>query len=292
MNRIIFSVILLLSVAWQATASDKAIVFKCLNKGEYEVYLNLKDDCLADTSVPGSISRQLLRGFFSIDRIPDKYYNVEKIDNISFFGFEVTQYTAVPKDNDRFKHILWLDKNEHIVKVEVYDHISTLMFAFSGFDFVNGAIHSRHHRGMGMGNGRGMRHGAGMGRMRESENSPRGNVTNRYMFWDTPEFYNGFRHFHTTVFSRNAIDLSFEDGINRFSMFIKPAGKPAEQLSKIVYGNYLFSRIIDDVEYTVYGTVSFGFMEEMINIVHKNMKAVLDTASRGGILTSEIYNKK
>ena len=37
-----------------------------------------------------------------------------------------------------------------------------------------------------------------------------------------------------------------------------------EPVSTIVYGNYLFSRIIDDVEYTVYGTVSFGFMEASI----------------------------
>ena len=49
----------------------------------------------------------------------------------------------------------------------------------------------------------------------------------------------------------DAFDLSFEDGINRFSVFIKPADRQIEPVSTIVYGNYLFSRIIDDVEYTV-----------------------------------------
>lgn len=294
MIRLILSIILLLSAAGNVFAADKAVIFKCLNKDRYEVYLNMHDDYFADTSLLGSISRQLLRGYFSIDRIPAKYYNVEKMDNISFFGFDIAQYTVIPKDDDRFKQILWLDNNEHIVKLEVYDHVNTLMFAFSGFDYVNGALHGRHHEGMGrgMGRGRGMGMGRGMGQMREGPGGFRGTVEGKYKFWDTPEFYHGFRHFHTTVFNKYVFDLSFEDGINRFSVFIKPANRQVEPVSTIVYGNYLFSRIIDDVEYTVYGTVSFGFMEDIVNIIHGNIKKVIDTASAGGILTSEIYNKK
>lgn len=288
MIRLILSIILLLSAAGNIFAADKAVVFKCLNKNRYEVYLNMQDDYFADTSMLGSISRQLLRGFFSIDRIPDKYYSVEKMDNISFFGFDITQYTVIPKDDDRFKQILWLDNNENIVKLEVYDHVNTLMFAFSGFDYINGAMRGHHHKGMGRGAGR----GRGMGQVREGPNGFRGNVEGKYKFWDTPEFYQGFRHFHTTVFNKYVFDLSFEDGINRFSVFIKPANRQLEPVSTIVYGNYLFSRVIDDVEYTVYGTVSFGFMECVVNIIHGNIKKVIDTASEGGILTSEIYNKK
>ena len=181
------------------------------------------------------------------------------------------------------------------VKLEVYDNVNTFMFAFSGFDYMNGAMHSRHHKGMGHGMGKGMKRGTvggGLGEEREGPNGYRGNVADKFKFWDTPEFYHGFRHFHTTVFNRNVFDLSFEDGINRFSVFIKPADRQIEPVSTIVYGNYLFSRIIDDVEYTVYGTVSFGFMEDIINLIHENIKTVIDTASQGGILTSEIYNKK
>ena len=268
MIRFILSIVLLLSTAGNIFAADKAVVFKCLNKNRYEVYLNLQDDYRADSSMLGSISRQLLRGFFSIDRIPDKYYSVEKIDNISYFGFDITQYTVIPKDKDRFRQILWLDNSERIVKLEVYDNVNTFMFAFSGFDYMNGAMHSRHHKGMGHGMGKGMKRGTvggGLGEEREGPNGYRGNVADKFKFWDTPEFYHGFRHFHTTVFNRNVFDLSFEDGINRFSVFIKPADRQIEPVSTIVYGNYLFSRIIDDVEYTVYGTVSFGFMEDIIN---------------------------
>ena len=292
MIRFILSIVLLLSAAVSVFAADKAVVFKCLNKDRYEVYLNMQDDYFADTSMLGSISHKLLKGFFSIDRIPAKYYNIEKMDNISFFGFDITQYTVMPKDNDRFKQFLSLDNNEHIVKLEVYDHLNTLMFAFSGFDYMNGAMHGRHHEGMGHGRGRGMGMGRGMGQVREGPGGFRGTVEGKYKFWDTPEFYHGFRHFHTTVFNKYVFDLSFEDGINRFSVFIKPANRRVEPVSTIVYGNYLFSRIIDDVEYTVYGTVSFGFMEEIVNIIHSNIKKVIDTASEGGILTSEIYNKK
>ena len=288
MIRIILSIILFFSVAGSVSAAEKAVVFKFLHKDKYEVDVNMQDDFSADKSLAGSISRQLLRGFFSIDRIPLKYYDIEKMDNISFFGFNIAQYIVTPKDNDRFKQILWLDDSEHIVKLEVYDKVNTLLFAFSGFDFMTGALHGRHHGGMGKGRGMG---GMG-GQMRGGPAGFRGDVIGKYKFWDTPEFYNGFRHFHTTVFNTNVFDLSFEDGINRFTVFIKPARGPVEPVSTIVYGNYLFSRIIDDVEYTVYGTVSFGFMEDIINIIHTNINQIMDTAFQGGILTSEIYNKK
>ncbi len=207
MIRLILSIILLLSAAGNVFAADKAVVFKCLNKNRYEVYLNLQDDYRADSSMLGSISRQLLRGFFSIDRIPDKYYSVEKIDNISYFGFDITQYTVIPKDKDRFRQILWLDNSERIVKLEVYDNVNTLMFAFSGFDYINGAMHRHHHKGMGNGMGKGKRMkqgtvGGGIGEEREGPNGYRGSVADKFKFWDTPEFYYGFRHFHTTVFNR------------------------------------------------------------------------------------------
>ena len=90
MIRLILSIVLLLSAAFNVFAADKAVIFKCLNKDRYEVYLNLQDDYRADTSMLGSISRQLLRGYFSIDRIPVQYYTINKMDNISFFGFDIT----------------------------------------------------------------------------------------------------------------------------------------------------------------------------------------------------------
>ena len=62
-------------------------------------------------------------------------------------------------------------------------------------------------------------------------------------------------------------------------------------VSKIVYGNYLFSRVIDDTEYTVYGTVSFGFMEEIVDIIHRNKKNIVAMASSGNILTSDVIKK-
>ena len=86
--------------------------------------------------------------------------------------------------------------------------------------------------------GKGMKRGTvggGLGEEREGPNGYRGNVADKFKFWDTPEFYHGFRHFHTTVFNRNVFDLSFEDGINRFSVFIKPADRQIEPVSTIVY---------------------------------------------------------
>ncbi len=93
--------------------------------------------------------------------------------------------------------------------------------------------------------------------------------------------------------------LSFVDDPSRAYRAIRFAvrfgfeiGSHTDRLIKHAESLDLFSRIIDDVEYTVYGTVSFGFMEDIINLIHENIKTVIDTASQGGILTSEIYNKK
>ncbi len=276
MNKFLVILLLVFSLHVPLYAGQKTVVFKFLNQDRYEVYLNLQDDYRNDNSIMGSISRQLLRGYFSVDRIPQQYYSVEKLDNISYFGFNISQYVIFPKNKDRFKSTLWLDEKEHIVKLEVFDTTNTLMFAFSGFDYTEGAMHGyqyKEHQKRGHKKGR------------------HGDIDAKYKFWDTPEFYKGFSHFHTTVFSNNSMDLAFQDGVNRFSVFIKPATNNTAPVSKIVYGNYLFSRVIDDTEYTVYGTVSFGFMEEIVNIIHQNKKNIVDIASSGNILTSEIYKK-
>lgn len=276
MKKFLVMFILLFALQANVYAGQKAIVFKFLNQDRYEIYMNMQEDYRNDASMLGSISRQLLRGFFSVDRIPSKYYNVVKSDNISYFGFNISQYVISPKNKDRFKSILWLDDKEHIVKLEVFDNTDTLMFAFSGFDFVDGAMHGYEYKEH-------LKNGFRKGR--------RGHIDAKFKFWDTPEFYKGFSHFHTTVFNEHVIDLSFEDGVNRFSVFIKPAMSNIAAVNKIVYGNYLFSRVIDDTEYTVYGTISFGLMEEIVNIIHRNKEKIVDMASSGHILTSEIINK-
>lgn len=269
---VVFTLLFALHVS--AYAGQKAIVFKFLNQDRYEVYMNMQEDYRKDPSMLGSISRQLLRGFFSVDRIPSQYYDVIKSDNISYFGFNISQYVITPKDKDRFKSILWLDDKDHIVKLEVYDNTDTLMFAFSGFDYVDGAMHGYKNR------------------EHSKKALKKGRNGHKFKFWDTPEFYKGFSHFHTTVFNEHVIDLSFEDGVNRFSVFIKPAmNNNISAVSKIIYGNYLFSRVIDDTEYTVYGTVSFGFMEEIVDIIHRNKKNIVAMASSGNILTSDVIKK-
>ncbi len=276
-NRLLIITGIVLLFCSNVYAGEKAIIFKFFNNEKYEVYLNMQDSCMSDRSMMGSISHQLLRGSYSVDAIPLQYYSVEKQDNISFFGFNITQYSITPKVKDRFKSVLWMDDENKIVKLELFDNTNTLMFAFSGFDYLDGSIggHKHHHN---MHNN-------------QEHRDRRGNDGTKYKFKENLEFYKGFRHFHTTIFSKNVFDLSFEDGVNRFSVFVKPAESKNTTVSKIVYGNYLFSRVIDGIEYTVYGTVSFGLMEEIVNIIHENIKNIFQIVSSGNILTSEIYNK-
>lgn len=283
MYRVVISLIIFLSVFTVSSYADETVIFKYLDKDGYSSYISMHDEFHNDRSVRGTISRKLLHGFFSVDRIPKKYYKVIKTEGIDYFGFKVTQYVAEPLDKHRFKHVIWLDDKEHIVKVEVYDNHNTMMFAFSGFDFLKGSIQSK---GRGKGPGRG-REGCD-----NIEDCPKEFKFGKYKFWDAPEFYNGFRHFHTTVLEDNALDLVFEDGLNKISVFIKNTNRnKAETLSTIVYGNYLYNRTIDGTEYTIYGTVPYGVMEDFINILSENLDMVLTVASAGNVLTKDIYSK-
>lgn len=294
-NAFPFILFLCITIETVFATDNKTVVFKCFNEDRYEAYINIHgndnwgnsnlgsgnlESKNFNKSVLGSISHQLLKGCFILDKIPTKYYNIKQLDDISFYGFNMTQYVAIPKDKDRFKQVIWLDDKKHIAKLEVYDNANMLMFAFSSFDLLAGTW-NENHNDSSINN-----------KQKRGDSGFRDRVEDKYKFTDSPEFYKGFRHFHTTVFNRNIIDLSFEDGLNRFTIFIKPADMDIEPIGKIVYGNYLFSRTIDDMEYTVYGTVPYGFMESIIHIIHDNILEVVDTASHGGILTPDIYITK
>lgn len=274
MIRFIFTSILILFFSTYGYATEKIIVFKYLHNDNYEVYVSKQDNCFHDKTMKAAIIHHLLRGYFSIDRIPSQYYNIQKQENILYFGYNVRQYIITPKTKDRFKSVLWLDNKDHIIKLEVYDNTDSMLMAFSGFDFIDGALHGSYDKET-----------VKKGYDKQIHSDRRGNVIAKYRFWDTKEFYKGFRHFHTTVVSPNVFDLSFEDGINRFSIFVKPAEDKSSPISRIVYGNYLFSRVIDNMEYTVYGTISFGLMEEIVNIIHKDIKNILEIAGSGNIIS-------
>lgn len=283
MYRIILSLIIFLSVFTVSSYADETVIFKYLGEDGYSAYISTHNEFHKDHSVRGTIARKLLHGFFSVDRIPKKYYKVVKTEGIEYFGFKVTQYVAEPLDKSRFKHVIWLDEKEHIVKVEVYDNHNVMMFSFSGFDFLNGAVQSK---GRGKGPG-----GRGKERCENPEDCPKDLRFGKYKFWDAPEFYNGFRHFHTTVLEDNSLDLVFEDGLNKISVFIKDVNRnKAETVSTIVYGNYLYNRTIDGIEYTIYGTVPYGVMEDLINILSENLDMIMTVASAGNVLTKDIYS--
>ncbi len=283
MIRIIITVIIFLTLHNNLYAGEKTIIFKFFHNDKYEVYLNMQNSCMRDRSMMGAISKHLLYSHYNVERIPLEYYSIEQQDNISFYGFNITQYTITPKVKDRFKSILWTDKNDRIVKMEIFDNTNTLMFAFSGFDYIDGDSKSNRKRDHA--------------KKSSDHNTRRGDAGAKYRFKDNIEFYKGFRHFHTTIFNNNEnnsinmFDISFEDGVNRFTIFIKPSKENNTHVNKVVYGNYLYSRVIGNIEYTIYGTISFGLMEEIVNIIHENIKNIFKIASSGNILTSEIYKK-
>lgn len=320
MIRFIFSILVFISIFTLKGYANENIIYKYLDNNKYIVYSNSLNESKKDMSTKGFIARHLMRSNFNIANLSPKYYSVEKSENLIYFGFNLTQYIITPKDPNRFKYVLWLNERNlkdnftPLVKVEAYDVYNKLMYSFLGFDFIEGNLFHDHGRGLHLNikednkskvnkikpencpnkkcvDNKCLDPKKGKGYYYHADNTIKGNketkYLNKYKFRNSDEFYKGFRHFHTTVFKNEGVDLVFVDGVNRFSVFIKKSDKDFDSESRIIYGNNFYTRVVDGYEYILFGTVTYGFMEEVIDILRKDVKSVIKTVSEGNALVQE-----
>ena len=283
---VICSVIVLFfsSILAESVLAEEMVLFKYLNKNKYFTYITSSNNFAQDRTIRGNIARELLRSQFTIEDVSPEYYKVTVDGEIVFFGFRFKQYTFDPIDGDRFKHVVWVDESNKMIKMEVYDNFGILTFAFSGIDLVDGSSHdcSSHSGVVSCNKERNTANKASMKNKRSKQG--------HYKLNAEDEFYKGFRHFHTAIYENSAIDLAFDDGLSKVSVFIKRTDKNSPPVSTITYGNYLFSRTIDGVEYTVYGTVPYSTMDEFIKLLNSNIGKVVDLSRQGKVITKSVYN--
>ena len=155
--------------------------------------------------------------------------------NIAFFGENLTQYKLTPTTDDRFSHIVWVDDKKSLIKTEIYDLSGKLMFALSNVDFLGNKKKSKQ---------------IADGKKNKNE-----------------AFFKGFSHMHTKTLPGDVIHATFSDGLNRFSVFINPSPESSGTAYKIVYGNYLMTKVVNGIEYTLLGSVSYSIMEEFVDFL-------------------------
>ena len=300
-RNIILFVVLSSIFSFRAYA-DETIVYKYLDNNKYSLYTNTVKDCREDKSTKGFVTRHLMKSNYNINNIPKKYYSIKKNEDILYFGYNLTQYIISPKTPDRFKYVLWYNESNTkksrnpLVKIEVYDVYNTLMFAFSGFDYLEGNILEDHH-GKGKNNqcaNNSCNHKIDGKKQEINENKnfadkiiegdENSKFINKFRFFNNDEFYKGFRHTHTTIFKDSGVDVFLTDGINRFSVFIKKTNKKMQLESRVMYGNNFYSRVVEGYEYIMFGSITYGFMEEVIELLRGNIKHTLKFLSNGNAL--------
>lgn len=248
--------------AGNAFAGSDMIFYKYADGDGYSMYISADGKNPENPSARDAIAKRLQGAKFSIANISKDYYEISITPNIKFFGEDITQYSVEPISKDRFSHIVWISNCGALIKTEVYDTNKRLVFAFSGVNF--GARESvspdRSERNF------------------ESENAK--------------HFYKGYSHAFTKLMPGGVLHIVFADGINKFSVFLNPHPTGDGAVSKIVYGNYLLSKVVSGVEYTVVGSVPYPFMEEIIGVIDSIKEKLPDVTEKGLPITEDLLNDK
>ncbi|MBQ3033897.1 MAG: hypothetical protein IJD28_05925 [Deferribacterales bacterium] len=232
--RYLFFIIIFVIISGEAF-SKEMIFYKYADGDGYSHLVASADEAALSISVRDIIARKMIGASFFLENVPSELYSVEATKGIAFFGDNITQYKITPHTADRFSHIVWVDDKKNLIKTEIYDLSGKLMFALSNIDF---AMKKKSKK-------------AALGAKKDRKEA----------------FFKGFRHEHTKTLPGSINHLTFTDGLNRLSVFINPNPESSGTMYKIYYGNYLMSKVITGVEYTIIGSVTYPAMEEFIEIL-------------------------
>lgn len=239
--------------------AEEMIFYKYAEGDGYSLLTASADDTASHLSAREIIARKMKVLLFSLENVPSDYYSVKVTSGIAFYGENITQYEITPLTNDRFGHTVWLDGGGNLVKTEIYDCNGKLMFVFNRFDF-----------------GKTTKATPQKLKRPESIGKP---------------FLKGFAHVMTKKLPDGGAHLVFADGLNRFSVFINPFPDDSGTVSKIVYGNYLMSKVVSGVEYTAIGSVPYSTMEEFIKVLSSSGAEIEDLLKTGAIMNDEVIKK-
>ncbi len=225
---------LVLTFFSQVAYSDDMIFYKYADGDKYSVLVSPAEDESLSLSARDVIAKKMLNATFSLENVSKEHYKIISIKNITFFGENITQHEIIPLIKDRFRHVVWIDSNDNLIKTETFDNNDKLMVAFSNVDF-HGKV--------------------------SIKKELKDNLNNQ------KHFYKGFYHTFTKKMPDNVVHHIFSDGVNKFSVFINPNPEDTGSITKIVYGNYLLSKTVSNIEYTVIGSIPYSTMDKFIDVI-------------------------
>jgi len=217
--------------------------------GKYATLIYKSSAFHKDPSAGYFISSNLANKSFCKGHIQRKYYKILKTENIISVGKNITQYQLIPKDKHRFKHVLWVIDNK-IIKTESFDTDKNLLFVF-------GIVETHYDK-----------------------NHKPANPLKCSVEDFGKELHLGFRHIKTKKLLKNITHNIFTDGVSKLSIFIDPDPMEITSISKIVYGNYFFSKVVGGVEYSAIGTLPYESLEKFIDIIASNKDDFLSNQKR------------
>jgi len=185
-------------------------------------------------------SLRLAEDTFNINTFKSEFYQINIKKNIKIFNKKISYFEISPVMNDRFKHILWLYKNNIIVRHEIYDLKNSLLYS-SGY-LNNFPEHKKKIINI----------------TKKSKN------TNNEL-----DRYKGFFLIYESTLDNYIKHMLYSDGLNRFSLFVKKVYDENTDYQKIMFGNYVLSKKYRDKLYIIIGTIPYeqmqGFLKQYIS---------------------------
>ena len=219
--------------------------FSNISYGYHNICINIatngddyKQIIIKDTNNINSLqfrSFKLAEDLFDINTFKSNFYQINIKKNIKVLNKKISSFEISPVMNDRFKHIIWLYKNNIIVRHEIYDLKGMLLYSF-------GYLNSFPEHKKSMVNIR-KKHGA--------TNS----VNNKYK---------GFVLIYKRAIDNTVTHMLYSDGLNRFSLFEKKVYGKTRDYQKIMFGNYVLSKKHKNNLYIVIGTIPYDQMQEFL----------------------------
>ncbi|MCX8084190.1 MAG: MucB/RseB C-terminal domain-containing protein [Calditerrivibrio sp.] len=181
------------------------------------------------------IAKSIREPFLDLNSISRDYYNISIKDGFKQDNKVLKQIEMVPINKDRFPQIINMYGNL-IVRREVYDNNNKLLYSY-GY----------------------------------TEKIPDMQPTKRDLKEISLEkeqiYYKGFQGKLIKKLEDGTIHYIFNDGLNKFSLFVKKTDQEIQINKTILYGNYVLSKKIDGIQYTVIGTIPFEEMENFITYI-------------------------
>ncbi|ADR18865.1 MucB/RseB C-terminal domain-containing protein [Calditerrivibrio nitroreducens] len=228
----LLTVFLLLSLSVFAH-SETFFVKIALNENSYiTLNFNSLDDINIDTRVK-FIARMIREPFIDINAISKDYYNIKVKEGFKQDNKIITQYELIPIKKDRFSQIINTSGNL-IVRREVYDTNNKLMYSYGYTEKI-------------------------------PDIQPTKKDLKEVNLEKDTLIYKGFQGKLIKKLEDGTIHYIFNDGLNKFSLFIRKNLNDVQTTKSLIYGNYLLSKKIDNIQYTVIGTIPFEEMEKFLS---------------------------